>query len=156
MVNNKSQHINFTILPNISVFLLLIMSFMITSNYSELTIAESTDSNETNSETNKNLSVSIGVEKNPITAGSDQSLKFSVIDADTMKPVSGAAIVGYTVYGTPHRVNFDLLTDSLGMASFRWKIPSASQPGMFEIIVHVGAMGYRSTNNMTVFEVINN
>jgi hypothetical protein len=39
-------------------------------------------------------------------------------------------------------VPFDILTDSVGKASFSWKIPHFAAPGIYTIIANVDAKGY--------------
>jgi hypothetical protein len=90
--------------------------------------------------------ISIGLEKNPITAGNIETLKIMVTNA----AVSNATIAGATVRSTVTdptnaiTTKFSGTTDNSGIFTHTWKISKDSKPGVFTVSALTSANGYKS------------
>jgi hypothetical protein len=83
------------------------------------------------------------VEHDPITRGQIQTVNFNVTDNETGKPIHGANIDGYTIYNPqPHRINLHIVTNDSGKASYSWKVPHDTIPGLFITSAKISAEGY--------------
>ena len=103
----------------------------------------------------RQLLISLGLEKNPIRAGDNETLKIRVIDAAN----SNVTIAGASVNGTltdsknATKTNFNGRTDKSGIFAYTWKISKDSKPGIFTVGVHASATGYHNRITRTAFSV---
>ena len=106
----------------------------------------------------KVLGISMKVAKNPIAWGNEQSIKISVFDPNSNRPISNAIISGSIVtlptLKTALTKEFMLATGNSGTASYSWLIAdNNTKSGVYNLIIHVSASGYNSTSALTKFTV---
>jgi hypothetical protein len=103
---------------------------------------------------NKELSISIKVDKDPIVRGNDQTVTVTVSDAKSDDKIDGASVKGSVKYasGKTHK-DFHGPTNN-GQYAYTFPIGGYSTPGLFNVEVFVSADGYKSGSEKDHFKVI--
>lgn len=91
-------------------------------------------------------SISLGLTKNPIHAGDEETLKIRLHDASNPnQTISGASITGIVADSSDNTtMNFNGVTGSSGTFTYTWIIGNNSKPGLFTVSVLASATGYKS------------
>jgi hypothetical protein len=102
----------------------------------------------------KSMSVSGHFAKGSVHPGDTQSISFTVTDANTSTPVTGANITGnVTAPSGATKQDFGGITDSNGTASYSWKIGVKDPTGHYSVEVKVSAPGYKISSASKSFKV---
>lgn len=110
-------------------------------------------------ESGRVLVISIRVAKNPIAWGNEQTIKISVFDPNSNKPVSNSFVTGsivtFPTLKTGLTKEFMLVTDNSGTTSYSWLIAdNNTKSGVYNLTIHVSAPGYNPTSALTKFTVM--
>jgi hypothetical protein len=91
----------------------------------------------------KTLKIKVTLDKNVITRGNTQTIRYKVVDATTGQPVSGAIARATVDYADGVTVRqFTTTTDASGQATISWRIESNATPGTFSATFGVSATSY--------------
>lgn len=113
------------------------------SNVGTISVSQSTQSK---------LSVSIGVDKNPIVRGNIETITVTVED-NQGKKIEGADVQGEVLYASGFTHQFSGFTNTLGQVIYSWKISGDVITGQFKVMVDATATGYDKGSATTTFSV---
>jgi hypothetical protein len=160
----KKQHENYALLVEVAVsFTIMAALFIAGGSLQQQALGQdpastTTPTNTTglignqSTSTPKALSISIEVEKNPISRGSEQTINIMVTNANSTG-VKGATVDTVVQYAGPTTREFTGTTDDSGKHSITWRIGGASTPGTFQVTSTASATGYNEETARTTFEV---
>jgi hypothetical protein len=99
----------------------------------------------------KLLIISLRLVKNPVNAGSKETLNARVINAaNSNLTIAGARVNGTITDSTnATTANFNGTTDNSGIFSYTWKIGKDSKPGVYTVGVQASAAGYQNQSMLT-------
>lgn len=129
------------------------------NNDNNTNINSSSKTTQSVKESVKVLGISTRVAKNPIAWGNDQTIKISVFDPKSNRPISDAIVTGsivtFPTLKTGLTKEFMLVTDNSGTASYSWLIAdNNTKSSVYNLIIHVTASGYNPTSALTKFTVM--
>jgi uncharacterized GH25 family protein len=99
----------------------------------------------------KLLIISLRLVKNPVNAGSKETLNARVINAANSNLTIAGARVNGTISDSTNATtaNFNGTTDNSGIFSYTWKIVKDSKPGVYTVGVQASAAGYQNQSMLT-------
>jgi len=99
--------------------------------------------------------IKVNLDKSVIARGDTQTIKFSVVDANSGKPISGAVTRATVKYAGSEIVRqFSTTTDASGQSSISWQIESNATPGAFTATYDVAAATYVEESFDNTFLVV--